>query len=249
MIDEASFGTITGINSDGTANFGDKNPFVSFFRGTRLNHAKTVMQGAPVYDPVDMIKIIKPGERDEIHRMADEYDKMRYREQWRAYCDGIQAQISGTPLETLLPANPELVATLKALKVYTVQQLSELGDAAVGNLQFGHDLRKKAQKYLAVAEKGVEYHRIQHETEEKDSRIRELEGRLALLEDRMRQEAVRAQQVRVPEPGAYIPPEPHAGFAPALQQPVNSPAPPPLLADDEDDLTPTKRGPGRPPKN
>lgn len=258
-MDDAGFGTITGINPDGTANFGDRNPFVSFFRGTRLNQTKTVAAGVPVYDPVDMIKIIKPGERDEIHRIADEYDKMRYRNEWKGYCEGIEQQMSGTPLETLLPVNPELVAQLKAFKVFSVQQLAELSDTAAQSIQFGHDLRKKAQKYLAVAEKGTEYHRFERELEAKDAEIKDIRGKLALLEERMRLEALRSQERHVPEPGSYVPPEPTAGFSPAIQTHSDSPIPPPIFSGADDafvasqtssasDGEPMKRGPGRPRK-
>jgi len=230
-MDEASFGTITGINADGTANFGKRNSFVTFFRGTRLNQNKSVAEGVPVYDAVDMIKIVKPGERDEIHRLADEYDKRRYAAEWKAYCENIELAVPGTPLSALLPVNPEIVDHLRALKIVTVQQLASLNDSAIGNVQFGHDLRKKAQKYLAVAEGGAEFHRLEKETEAKDATIRQLQDQVQALEQRMNT----LLQNQATNPPAAPQQAPVGGFAPALQQPANSPKPPPLVSDDEEE--------------
>lgn len=231
---ENAFGAISGINPDGTANFGDGNVFVTFFRGSRLHRARSEAAGTPTYDAVDMIKIIKPGERDEIHRIAEEFDKRRYARQWEAYKQQIELAVSGTPLATLLPANPEVVDGLRALKVTTVQQLAELPDSAIGGIQFGFDLRRKAQRYLAVAEKGEEYHKLEKALSDNAALVADLKARL---------DAAEAKLLAAATPSNTSPAS--AAQAPSPSAPAEAgdvPHPPALSWDgDEDEFQPVTR--------
>lgn len=71
-------------------------------------------------------------------------------EEWK---DGQAPSQSGTPLEQWPLMDRAMVATLKAVHIYTVQQLAELSDGQLetGFRRGGREWRAKAQEWLAEA--------------------------------------------------------------------------------------------------
>src|SRR5579885_175076 len=132
----------------------DKDLVVMFYAGTQINGHKSRQQGIPIYDPVDMIKVYHPGEPLNVpERPVVESDKYRFKPQWEAYKAGKSQAVEGTPLSALFPHNPEIIKTLEASHIATVQQLANISDTATQNMMFGLKLRDQAKKYLAIAEK------------------------------------------------------------------------------------------------
>lgn len=177
-------GTVNIKGYDGDiAQFGtDKDLVVKFTAETVLNAFKSQGAGAPIYDPVDMITVYHPGEP--LHtpkRVVNELDKRRFRDQWQAYKENKEQKVEGTPLSVLFPHQPEIVHTLAAMHISTVQQLANITDTATQNMMFGFNLREKAQKYLAITEKSAEFHQIQKQLEDRDIQIKQLLEEVALL--------------------------------------------------------------------
>lgn len=144
---------------DGTAVFAkDDQLLVKFFRHSELSHHKSVKGGMPVYDDVDMISVIQPGEKEEVKVVASEFHKRRFPKQWENYKAGIEQQQSGTPLEHLFPAEPGTVLQLKHFNIFTVQQLAMLSDTAMTNIPMGRTLSDKAKAYLSSASGGQNFH-------------------------------------------------------------------------------------------
>lgn len=141
------------IGANGVASYGgDDRLIVMFYRGTRPNAPKSRAAGVPMVDPVDMIRVVHPGERDimEYEVTADDPKgfRVRFPRQWAAYEKGQEQRASGTPLEMLYPDAPDMVTNLQALHIHTVQQLAALSDSGMGNLPFGLSARNLAKKFL-----------------------------------------------------------------------------------------------------
>lgn len=154
----------------------DKDVIPIFHKGTVLNEAKSRDTGSPWYDAVDFLKVIHPGEPLQVwDQPVREMDKWRFQAQWERYQKtGEAGGVSGTPLSVLFPFKPELVATLGGMHITTVEQLADLSDTAKQNIMFGLNLSEKAKQYLAVANKGKEYHQLEAKMEEQKSQINEL---------------------------------------------------------------------------
>lgn len=179
----------------------DKDLVVVFYQGTQINGHLSRQQGIPIYDSVDMIKVYHPGEPLNVpERPVVENDKRRFRAQWEAYKEGKSQDENGTPLSVLFPHNPEIVKTLEAAHITTVQRLAHISDTATQNMMFGLNLRDKAKDYLAIAEKGVQYHQFEQERANLQQQIKELTEQVAALKSAVKEEA----PAHVPDQSAAI---------------------------------------------
>lgn len=177
---------ITSIRSDGVAQFGrDDSLLVEFYRGKRHNGAKSREAGTPIFDPVDMVRIVQPGEKDVMEYEADKGTppyKVRFPRQWAAYQQGIEQRKAGTPLELVFPDQPDVVATLNAMHVYNAQQLAGLSDTAMGNVPMGRTLVKTAKQFLGQATGSAEFHALKAENAQQAADIKALTARLEAME-------------------------------------------------------------------
>jgi len=147
---------------DGVAVFATDNQLlVKFFKHAELSHHKSKQSGMPIYDNVDMVSVINPGEKEEVKVVADEFHKRRFPKQWEAYKAGMDQEQSGTPLDHLFPNEPGTILTLKTFHVYTIQQLAAISDTAMGQLPMGRTLSDKAKAYLSSASSGQNFHTMQ----------------------------------------------------------------------------------------
>lgn len=179
----AELAPIEGIEAgSGVARYGtDRSMIVLFYRGTRLNGQKSREAGTPIYDPVDRVKIIHPGEKDEMDYVADLRYQHRWPEQWARYKQGLEQADSGTPLALLFPSQPDVVATLNALHIRTIQQLASATDTALGNLPMGRSLQKTAKAYLDKAGDGSEFHALQKQNQEMQADLKRANEQIAAL--------------------------------------------------------------------
>lgn len=137
---------------DGTAIFAnDGQLLVKFFRHPEISQIKSVKANLPIYDNVDMISVIQPGEKEEIKVLATDMHKRRFPKQWEAYEKGQELAQSGTPLDHLFPSDPGAILNLKAFNIFTVQQLAAVTDSALANIPMGRTLCEKAKAYLNSA--------------------------------------------------------------------------------------------------
>lgn len=182
MIDEIPSATSHGLNPDGSVRLGtDSQLVVRFYRRAVLNEFKSKEQGSPQYDPKDFVQIFHPGEKDMIDRPVKDSDKFRFAQQWQIYLAKGEQIVAGTPLDHLFPGNPEIVATLRATRIQTIQQLAGLPDSATNSVQFGAELRKKAQTFLEGTEKGKTFHALERRIEDQQSEIKQLREQLAAV--------------------------------------------------------------------
>lgn len=181
---EAALDAPTGMNNDGTARFGAENQvFAIFYRGHKRDNFASQEAGYPIEKGVDMVEIRQVGEKDSMRREVSEIDKARWPARWAAYQQGREQVQDGTPLDLLFPKNPEIVATLRANNIHTIQALAAVPDSS--KLQFVVDFKKRAVSFLEGIDKGKGFHDLEKRLETAEFEKRELQDRLASLERRL----------------------------------------------------------------
>lgn len=199
MSDDVSF-SVHGLNADNSVRLGDDTRTIAiFYRHSVRNEVKSKEAGTPIFEARDHVKIFHPGEKDCLDRPVKELDKRRFPQQWMAYQSGREQIADGTPLDILFPGSPEVVATMRALHINTVQQLAACTDQAIGNLPFGFDQRKKAQDFMTKAESGKTFHALEKQLQERDELIKKLERRIDALEGEETEEKPRRGRPRKQE--------------------------------------------------
>lgn len=151
-----------GYSIDGTAVFAtDQQLLVKFFNHPQISKHKSDKAGIPVFEDVEMVSVIQPGEKEEIKQLATDFHKRRFPKQYENFRAGIEQTAGGTPLDMLFPSEPSTVLTLKQFHIFTVQQLSLITDSAMTQLPFGRTLVDRARAYLSQAGGGQNFHAMQ----------------------------------------------------------------------------------------
>jgi len=124
--------------------------YVKFYRQWKRNNFKSNEQGIEVGEEQDFILIICPGQpKTEVRRRATDNDKHEYPQEWRSYQEGKEHQIAGTPIELLPGLANGMADSLKALYIYTIEQMADLPDGVMYKIGMGaNENRMKAKAYL-----------------------------------------------------------------------------------------------------
>lgn len=123
------------------------------------NAFRTAVEGRPIFQDVDFVKIYTPGNSlNIIERPVNDDDKRRFPEQWKRFQAGKQGdeQVAGTPLSQWPLLKPSQAEELRHLGFRVVEQIAGASDdniLKVGNLagMSGYSLRDRAKNFLAVA--------------------------------------------------------------------------------------------------
>ncbi|TCL70539.1 hypothetical protein [Rhizobium sp. BK251] len=179
------FDALAGIDPNtGVARYAaETQVFPIFYRGSKRDNFSSQEAGYPIEKGVDMVEIRQAGERDTTKREVTGTDKARWPRHWAAYQAGQEQTQDGTPLDLLFPKNPEIVATLRANNIHTIQSLAGVPDSTT--LPFIKEHRQKAQIFLEGIDKGKGFHALEKKLEEAEFRNRDLEQRLAEMEARL----------------------------------------------------------------
>lgn len=133
---------------------GKQGPIVTFSAKGVESKVASLQNGRPMLVPQLMVRIQHPGERDWLEVRAEQHHCMKYREEYKAFCQGREGAPKGTPLSVLFPHLAELVDMLHHNKVKTVEQLAGLNDTAIQYLGMGGaEWREKAKEYLEESAK------------------------------------------------------------------------------------------------
>lgn len=134
-------------------------------------------QGRPIFKETEFIEIKVPGDRtmasDEI--VTDEH-RHRFAQQYARFKATGESSAVGTPLENWAAVTRADVEEMRYFNVRTVEQLAGLSDANARNVGAVLSLRKKAQDWLAAAEKGAPVAALRSEIERRDAEIDTLKG-------------------------------------------------------------------------
>jgi uncharacterized coiled-coil protein SlyX len=133
----------------------DKTLLVKFYKHPKKNNTRSVAEGRPIFEDLDYIEIMTPGNKDSIvQRPATQMDKNRFAEHYQRY----QARqdddeyVDGTRLEEWPGITRGQCEELKFFNVQTVEQLATLADVNAQNIMGIQSLKAKAQAYLEDAD-------------------------------------------------------------------------------------------------
>ncbi len=172
----------------GMVQFGDDNKkFVVFYDRTVHNPAKSAESGRPEYDVKTFVRVQDPGDNLQIaDRPAREDDRQRWPRHYQAYLEGRGTEQPGTPIELLFPANPELVAMFKHLKVTTIQALANCEGNALASIGMGaQEFKQKAVRYLEMAKEGEAYTKMEAQLASRDMEIAALKQQNTEITERL----------------------------------------------------------------
>lgn len=174
--------------------------YVKFYRQWVRNNFKSNAEGREVGEEQDFILIISPGQqKTEVRRKATDADKMTYAPEWSAYLQGKEHQVSGTPIELLPGLANGMADALKALYIYTIEQMASLPDIALQKVGMGgNDIRQKCRAYLTNGSEEVEA--LKEQLAQAQARIAELEAQAASKPAARRPAATRRTKHEAAEP-------------------------------------------------
>lgn len=155
--------------------------FVKFYMEAVEMKAESEKAGRPIYKEIPHIRIEYPGDRLNVFvsKAFDHFQK-QYPQQWANFMAGQSEAIVGMPLTEWPQITKAQVKEAEFFNIRSVEQLSELSDAAIQKMGMGwQSLRKKAQDYLAAASGSAPLSSIQAENERLRSEIEAIKASLA----------------------------------------------------------------------
>jgi hypothetical protein len=159
----------------------DKKLLVLFYRSTVRNEPKSIDAGRPIFDEIDLVKIITPGSRDSFVGDATFEYQQRFPQQWARYKAGKEQLSSGTPLSQLPWLQLSQVEEFKAVGCHTIEQLVGMADAVSQKFMGHHQLKARAQAYLDAAKGVAPTLQLQAELEKRDEEIATLKTQMAAI--------------------------------------------------------------------
>lgn len=123
---------------------------VKFFLGAEINATKTKDKGHTVHDEHEYIAISFAGDQTkEVIRVVNDEDKMRFQAQYGHWKTNSREAMDGTPLRELSFLSAASIADLNYHKVFNVEALAGLSDAALQGIGMGvQGWKNQAIKWL-----------------------------------------------------------------------------------------------------
>lgn len=210
---------------------------------------RTQADGASVYENIECVKILTPGDTKAVPELkVTDAIRRKYAYEYGMWKNGLQVSQRGTPLEMFPMLTPAVIMELKALNIFTVEDLAALPDSSLHRVHMGQTLKVNAKAWMEN-KKGSDV--IERQTKENQA----LKDKMAMLERQIQDLATRPAQT-VSEPvQVQAPLQP--GFAPGTAwgapealQPAGDLAAALSAAVDQKAVNaePEKRRPGRPRK-
>jgi hypothetical protein len=171
------------------------NLHVEFYDDKKLNKRKTAEAGRPIYDPVEKVKIMFPGDKHNIfHAPALSPGAMRdmngqrltyaeqFPEHYAAFKKGQEYIGPGTPLAELHFLNSAQCAELQAMNVHTAENLAALDGSNLENLgPGGRKMQQQAKAYLEDSAGSADVSRLAAENHELKKNMELMQKQLAEL--------------------------------------------------------------------
>lgn len=156
--------------------------FVEFYEDAHEVAHKSEAEGRPVYETREFVRVIVPGDMNNIvERVASDEDKRRFPNEYARFKQGTSKQHEGTLLTMWPPINKAQVKEAAYFEVHTVEQLASISDANMLRMGMGwQEMRRKAQAWLQLAKDGAL-------ASKQASQIEELENTVKLLQEQIAQ--------------------------------------------------------------
>lgn len=181
---------------------------ISLEWGVTPNPGASNDQGRPVFDKVIKGTILAPSQTKSqpvvtLVRIDANGKRREYEPHYSHYAGQIAqfeksdsgGDLQGTPIEEWAMIDAPFAATLKALKVFTVEQLAEASDTTLQHIGQGARMWKdKASNWLKAATDGAVVGKMTHELAQRDATIADLQRQLSELAARVEAQETKPQQ-------------------------------------------------------
>lgn len=108
-------------------------------------------QGDGSFKDADYVEImIKGNKNTSFSKPVDPEDKTNYPKAWEAYQQNHPENFEGNPIQVLPGVGPSQVLNLKAIGIYSVEDVANLGEPGIDNIPGGRTLQKRARAWLAA---------------------------------------------------------------------------------------------------
>jgi hypothetical protein len=166
-----------------------------FYTRAVQNNFKTGQEGRPIFDNIEYVEMIIPGDRmAQVDCAVKQEHRERWPRQYEAFQKGQELAQEGTPLEEWSAVTRSQVEEMKHFHVRTVETLAALSDAQLAKAvpMGGFALREKAQRFLAQAAGSAPAEKLAAEVDT-------LRGTLAVMQEQMDQLAAVNAALRAKE--------------------------------------------------
>jgi hypothetical protein len=172
-------------------NAGDESLFVVFYMGVIKNEARTAEEGRAIFDDVECVRIIIPGDKNTvIDRPASAQDKQRFSKQYGMFKQGMseEEQVSGTRLTDWPFLTRAQCEEFRYLGIKTVEQLAGVRDDIVSRVPGLTQLKQHAQVWLGKTQSAAEAAKT-------SKLISEQAAQIAALQEAVRDQAARIEKM------------------------------------------------------
>lgn len=168
----------------------DNGLYVEFSIEAVRNEQKSTDEGRPIFEDVEYITIRIVGDTKTVRKRPVQFkwvgntppDTERWPRQYEAFKNQEKFVQDGTPLEQWPMLTRSDVAALKEMKIYTVEQLSELPDNAL-NWTGARKYKEMATMYLAQAKDGSGISKLKSENDQLRRDMEALQNQMKALVD------------------------------------------------------------------
>lgn len=163
------------IYPQGEENRDDKKLVVMFYLRPVINEPKSLEAGRKIFDEIEYIKILVPGQRDTVETEVTEQYRQRFAERYRAWKSKGLIADSGTPISELTWLSVSQKAELQAINLTTLEQLAGMSDATIQRIGMGgQELKARAQRYVDAGLAAAPDLKLEAKLKERDEQIAEL---------------------------------------------------------------------------
>jgi hypothetical protein len=160
----------------------DDGLYVEFGMFPIQNKVKTVEEGRPIFDEVPFVKIMIPGDKDNIvHRKVKATDKQRWPRQWQAFENQQEQPLEGTPLVEWPGISRSQCEELAHFGIKTVEQLAQMADSNTQKFMGLVGLKHRAVEYLEASKSAAPFQQLQAENDHLRNEIEAMKDQIAQL--------------------------------------------------------------------
>ena len=164
---------------------GDRKLHVTFRMDAALNDAKSREERRPIYEMVEFIKIMVPGDKDTIiDHPVTEMDRMRFPTQYERFKRGA-AQVQGAPLSEEPWISKAQVEELKYFGIVTLEQLAGMSDANTQRAMGLQSLKQKAIARLELIKQEEPMNHLQATIDQQNELIKTQNAQLQQMAERL----------------------------------------------------------------
>lgn len=157
-----------------------------FFIDSRANPARSEADGVPRFDDVEMVEILVPGDRlNSPVQIVTEAHRKRWPRAYRAFKDGQEEAVEGTPIAQLPGLTKSQTEELRYFNIRAIEQLADMPDALLQKARpmDGLALRDRAKRWVAGTQGAAAEERLAAENRVKDEKIALMEAQMATMQE------------------------------------------------------------------